>query len=54
MNTFSKPKLLGSLFLSIALLTVFGLSVAVAQEGEPSLSPSLQEIAEIRELLSQD
>jgi hypothetical protein len=53
MNTFSKCKLPVSLFISLALLTVFGLSAAAAQEGEPSLSPSQQEIAEIRALLAQ-
>jgi len=53
MNIFSKCKLLGSLFFSLALPTVFGLSAAIAQEGEPSLSVSQQEIAELKELLAQ-
>jgi hypothetical protein len=55
MNTFSKCKLLGSLFFSLALLTVFGLSAAVAQEGQSSASASQQqeEIARLNGLLEQ-
>jgi hypothetical protein len=53
MNILSKCRLPIGLSLLLALLTVAGMPAAVAQEDEPSLSPSQQEIAEIRALLAQ-
>ena len=53
MKIFSKYKLLGSVLLSLPLLTVFGLSAAIAQESDPLPSVSQEEIAEFRELLEQ-
>ena len=53
MNIFSKCRLLSGFSLLLALLTVASMPAAVAQEGEPSLTVSQQEIAELKELLDQ-
>jgi hypothetical protein len=58
MNIFLKCRLLSSLSISLALLTVCGLSTAVAQEEQeeqeqPSASQQEEEIAELKELLKQ-
>jgi hypothetical protein len=52
MNFLPIRRLLSEFFFLIALVTVVGLPAAVAQEGEPSLSVSQQEIAELKELLA--
>ncbi len=53
MNFLPIRRLLSGFFFLIALVTVGDLPAAVAQEGEPSLSVSQQEIAELKELLAQ-
>ncbi len=52
MNFFPIRRLLSGFFFLIALVIVVGLPAAVAQVGEPSLSVSQQEIAELKELLA--
>jgi len=49
---FPKRRLLSGFALLCAVVTIGGSQVAVAQEGEPSLSVSQQEIAELKELLA--
>ena len=53
MNFLPKCRLLSGFSLLLASLTVAGIPAAVAQEGEPSLSVSQEEIAELKELLAQ-
>ncbi len=52
MNLLPKRRLQSSFFFLVALFTFYDLPVAIAQEGEPSLSVSQQEIAELKELLA--